>query len=234
MLPIYVLTSDKYLHALRGFAYLFNKYWSPDQPVTIFGFTNPDFPLPDNIKFRSLGKFEDYPADRWSNALIRMMDLIPDELFTLMLEDYWLYQPVRLDVVGSLYDYASRHYDVVRMDLTADRLYAGGMRDWTKYQEVHIIKSDPFEQYHMSLQTAIWRKSLLQRVIIPNESPWQVELIGNTRLASLSDRMLVLGSREAPVRYDIVCQKGNPHEYLFDRLSEEDKRELADRGFLTI
>lgn len=241
MLPVHLLTSDKYLHALRGFAHQFNKHW-PNQDVTIWGFTQPSFDLPSNIRFRTLGNFADYPADRWSNALIRMMDMIEDELFVLLLEDYWLYHDVDVYLVNMIYEYTRRHHDIVRMDLTSDRLYAGGMRDWAEIdyfvgeqkRSVHFIKSDPFGQYHMSLQAAIWRKSLLQRIIIPNESPWQVELVGNGRLAELKDRMLVLGTREAPLKYDIVCQKGNPNAYLLERIPENERVELSDLGYLSI
>jgi hypothetical protein len=50
---VYVLTSDKYLPALRPFAWLFTKYWSSTQPVTVVGFSPPTFALPENFDFLS-------------------------------------------------------------------------------------------------------------------------------------------------------------------------------------
>ena len=66
---IFVLTSDKYLDALKPFCYLFNKYWSPKQQVVIAGFTPPDFELPKNFHFHPIGPFEDFPIGKWSDAL---------------------------------------------------------------------------------------------------------------------------------------------------------------------
>ena len=75
-MKVIVLTSDKYLHALQPFAWLFNKYWSSAQPVTVAGFTPPDFGLPDNFTFHSIGAFADYPVARWSDALIKLLNEI--------------------------------------------------------------------------------------------------------------------------------------------------------------
>lgn len=234
MLPVYVMTSDKYLHALKGFAIQFNRYWSELQPVTVVGFSPPAFDLPKNFTFLSLGDYADYPKERWSNAFIKFMSIIPDELFVLMLEDYWLVRTVDHQAVESLGQYMSIHKNCIRMDLTTDRLYAGGMKDYGVWGRLDIIQSNPDHPYHLSLQAAIWRKSLLKKVIIPNETPWEVELVGNGRLSALRDEMIVLGTRQCPVRYGITLRGGNPKQYHLESLLSEDVVDLAKRGCLEI
>src|SRR5512135_1324160 len=99
MINVLVMTSDKYLKALKPFAWLFNKYWSAWQPVTVAGFTLPDFDLPNNFHFLSLGKFEDYPVGKWSDALLAAMNLTGFETFVLFLEDYWIRRGVDVEAV---------------------------------------------------------------------------------------------------------------------------------------
>ena len=83
--PITVLTNDKHLWLLDGFQYLWNKYCG--LPVTIYGFATPNN-LQPNFNFVSLG--EQLPAEKWSNGLLKMLDMIEDDYFILMLEDFWL------------------------------------------------------------------------------------------------------------------------------------------------
>jgi hypothetical protein len=47
-MKIIVTTSNKYLHILPIFCFLFNKFWDKDQPVEIVGYDRPSFPLPSN------------------------------------------------------------------------------------------------------------------------------------------------------------------------------------------
>ena len=103
-IPLFVITSDKYLGALKGFSYLFNKYWGRDQGVIVAGFQAPDFLLPDNFHFHSLGDMADYPVGKWSNALIKLLhDYSKVEVFGLMLEDYWISRPVDRNAISILY-----------------------------------------------------------------------------------------------------------------------------------
>jgi len=65
-MTVYVTTCDKYSHLLKGFAYLFNKYWGAEQAVVVLGFAKPDFELPPNFKFHSMEEKETRP---WTDNL---------------------------------------------------------------------------------------------------------------------------------------------------------------------
>lgn len=214
MLDIIVLTSDKYLHALKPFTYLFNKYWNANQSVMIAGFSYPDFELPNNFTFYSIGKFEDYPVNRWSDGLIDLLEGVKLDTFVLMLEDYWLTRPVNIEAVQMCVDYARQFQNILKIDLVEDRLYAAGKTHFNNCGYLDLIKSDPTSEYHMSLMTGVWRRDNLLKVLIRNESPWQVEIDGTHRLRQMVD-LLVLGTCQSPVRHVLGFRAGDSYKVNF-------------------
>ena len=231
---VIVTTSDNYIHALRPFAYLFNKYWGIDTEVIVGGFNPPDFDLPGNFKFYSIGKQSDYPVDKWSDGLIKLLKDIDDEVFCLMLEDYWLSRPVNRHAIMMLHDYMHQFKNVIKIDLGTDRLYAGGMTDYNNCGYIDLIHSDPGSQYHMSLMCGLWRRDLLLKFLIPNESPWQVELEGTPRLRAEAGDVMVLGTRQAPVHHILAHRRGDPSELLIDGLKPADVQAMADLGYFRL
>lgn len=229
---VIVLTSDKYLPALLPFSYLFNKYWSDDQEVLVAGYTPPDFDLPDNFLFHSIGAFSDYPMSRWSDGLIKLMHDIPDEVFTLMLEDYWITQPVYRQAVKMLEDYMIQFEYVARMDLTGDRKHSGQASFGGMCGHLHLVHSDPMSQYHMSMMTGIWRKRHLLSVLIPNETAWDVELKGTPRLREMRNEKLVFGTEEWPVKHTLAFRGGDTQKLLLDELDPVDIAALRELGYL--
>lgn len=221
--PILVLTSDHYLKALRPFAWLFNKYWGKHQPVRVVGFAEPDFELPDNFEFYSMGPMSNYPLNKWSDVLIDHMGETPGvSHFLLFLEDYWLARPVNTQAVRMLYDYAVQFRNVLKIDLVADRLYAWGMTDYDNCGYVDLVLSHHASQYHMSLMCGIWSRELLLRFLVRGETPWEVELNGTPRVAAAGNEVLVLGTRQWPIKHILAHRRGNPSELLLDGLKQCD------------
>ena len=232
LMRVYCLTSDKYIQAIRPYAWLFRKYWSETQPVTVVGFTPPDFDLPSNFDFLSLGDFADYPINRWSDALLKLLHIIPDEPFVLMFEDYWPTRPVYVEAVRMLYDYCRQFQYVARMDLTADRQFAAGAALYNQCGHLDLLWSDPESQYHMSLMTGIWNPRHLKRALIPGETPWQVELDGTPRLRAMKDEMIVLGTKVCPIKHTLAFRGGDSQKLLLDELSPGDVAALTELGYL--
>jgi len=231
--PIFVLTSDKYLDALRPFAYLFNKYWSKDQPVTVAGFTPPEFELPDNFTFYSIGDFSEYPVGRWSDALIDLLNHFSNiNSFCLMLEDYWLTRPVDTTAVSILYSYMEQFRYVLKMCLTGDRLYSAEMTPYGNVSYIDLILSSPQSQYQMSMMAGLWSRELLLSVLVPGETPWEVELNGTPRVRERKDDLIVLGTRQWPIRHCLAYRGGDPSKLNLSELSECDIKELTDLGYI--
>ncbi len=229
---IFVMTSDHYVGSVRAFAWLFNRYWSEEQQVIVAGFKPPSFDLPPNFFFHSLGDMADYPVNKWSDALIKLLHAYPDDVFALFLEDYWLSRPVNVQAVQMLYDYMLQFRNVLKMDLYSDRLYAGGMTDYNHCGYLDLIRSDPASQYHMSLMGGLWNRDLMLRFLVPGENPWQVELEGTPRVARAADEVMVLGTRNMPLRHILAHRRGNPSELLLDGLDPVDVEALRGLGYI--
>ncbi len=225
---VFCFTSDKYLWAVKGFVHQMQKYWLGMETVVI-GFTEPDFNLPRNFSFHSVGKFKDYPAERWSDAVIEFLNGVEDEIFVLMLEDYWLTRKVDDKAVDLLTWYMQKYPDISSIDLTTDRLYGSNIMDYRSLDTLDLVINSPPAPYHFSLQARMWRRSEILRYLIPGETPWQTELDGSRRM--IEDRAIVLGTRQIPLRYLIAVQGG---KVAFDGgyqvpgilMRETDKREL--------
>lgn len=224
MMNVIVMTSDKYLHAVQPFAHLFNKYWGSYQDVTVVGFKRPDFDLPKNFNFHSMGDMSHYPVKKWTNGILDYLVSKPGiDRFVLLLEDYWFTRDVDVVAVKMLYDYAGQFRNVLKIDLCADRLYAAGMTDYNTCGRLDLVKSDYNSQYHMSLMAGIWNRDLFFRFVIPNETPWDLEMWGTTRVAEAKDEVLVLGTRQWPVRHILAYRNGDHTKLDFGTLRHEDR-----------
>ena len=220
---IYCLTSDKYIQAIRPLAWLMDKHWPEHPDVVVGGFTRPEFEMPHRFHFHSIGKFADYPVQRWSDSLIKMIKDIGDDVFMLMLEDMWPIRRVHHGVIQMACDYMHQFNYVARFDLTGDRLHAGGVKFYGKLGDADIVWSDPDSQYHLSMMPALWRKDLLLQALMPNETPWQVELDGTPRLSAMRDRAIVLGTNVWPYKNTLAFRGGDISKLILDDIPEADE-----------
>lgn len=233
IMRILIVTSDKTSWALRPFAHLMRLYWSQDLPVTVYGNTPPDFKLPFNFHFHSMGAMQ--PVERWTDGLIFALNQIQEEAVILMMDDYWLNRQVNAQAVESIYRYTLEHPEVARFDLTTDRLYAGGMHDYARVGPLDVIISDPHSPYHFSLQAAVWRRSWLLQCLKPHETPWQAEINGDARLRDTG--ALVLGTRQSPLHYTIAVQRGKftpdgGYQTPVNALPAEDVKTIVEKGWI--
>lgn len=229
---IYVMTSDGYLNILKSYAYLLNRYWKPAPQVVVAGYSAPQFDLPSNFSFVSLGNQRDYPVNKWSDGLIKLLNQIDDSHFILMLEDYLITRHVDVQAVQILYDYARQFTYTVRVDLTGDRLYAFGVDlNYGTVNRLDLIKSMPGSPYHLSTMTAIWNRELLLKVLVPGETPWDLEIRGTTRLSHEQD-MLVIGTRQWPVKHTLAFRGGDSGKLLLDEVNPADVEALRGLGYI--
>lgn len=231
---VFVYTCDKYSWLLKGFSRQFNVYWSALQPVVVAGYKRPDFDLPNNFEFYSIAP-RDYGKDKWSTGLIEFLQSVDDEHFVFMLEDYWLVRGVNHQSVSTLHEFCQHHPQVLRMDLTTDRLYTGGMKDFDYvpyYGYNDIIWTPPESSYQCSTQAAIWNRRNLLSVLEPGESGWQMELEKTATNIRNRPDLWVLGTRQYPVRYANITNGGDPKTMHLDGLLPQDVEELRKIGAL--
>lgn len=225
--PVIIPTCDSYLWAVRIFAYLFNIYWSSLQKVYIFGYAQPTFNLPRNFTFISLDD-HNYPADKWSDGLIKGLGQITDEHVVIMLEDYWLNRMVDCRGVMACYDFMQYDNTILRCDLTTDRLYSGRMIDYTAFGTYDIIITPYDAPYQISLQAGLWNRRNLLKILKPDVSPWNFEL-----QTKCPPDMKVIGTRQYPVRYINAFKGGDTSKVLnLDQLAEEHANLIRSKGWL--
>jgi len=221
MLRVVVEVNDKYNWLLAPFAYLFNTYWSELQPVIVAGYNPPNFKLPRNFEFHSIAR-TNYPAEKWSDGMIEFLDWFSDEYFVFLLCDYWLCRTVDVRGVSACYSYVKGTPNVLRVDLTDDRQYAGGVRDIGSWGCYDIIET-PFQTpYQMSTQAGLWNRKLFRQLLVPGKTAWDVEIHTQP-----PEWMRVLGTRQRPVRYANALKKGKIDKRELSRIPQEHFNKVA-------
>lgn len=226
-MQVIVVASEPMYKCLSPFMYQWHKYANflvvgelpPTFEVVVCGFDPTDYYYDNFTRFISLGDQVDWPASRWSEKLIRILDEVAEEQFILMLEDYWLTRPVDVRAIKMLFDYAAQFQNVLKIDLTYDRLYINGGGNFlfgaNTYDNVgylDLIKSPPGTPYQMSLWAGIWNREQLKRVLVPGETPQDIEIAGTRRV---TDDQLVLGTRQAPLLHGNIYQSRNSGEPVY-------------------
>lgn len=213
-----VMTSDKSDWVLDGFFWLLDKYLVPRPNVTVAGYRYPPGKLiPEYARLLTIGNFEDYPANRWSDSFIYVLSsylAMGVRHAWIMLDDYWLVRQVDHIALRLLFEYMRAHPNVLKVDLSTDRLYAHRGEPFLYGKNTHdrvgyldLIKSEPDWPYHMSLWGGLWNIENLLSVIVPGETAQDIEIRGTERLKSRQD-LLVLGTRQAPVVHTNILRGG--------------------------
>lgn len=234
---VLIPTCDHYLAVLRPLAHLYNKYWLPNPEVIIGGFKEPDFDLPPNFTFISLGDMKDYPLDKWSDQLIKLVESVEDETFILSMDDMLPVGPVDAEAVQILFDYMVQFQYVARMDLTSDRQFAWGSEDYGVVSRLHLVKSHPDSQYTVSMMPCAWNRRHFFNIMESGKNPWQVELQLSPKMGKVMKDYgtLVLGTKDLPVKVTLAMRGGDAGKLACKipfELGEEDREEMKELGLL--
>jgi len=165
-MKIIVPTSDKYIKFLKGFIYMFNKYWPNKAYVTVVGYGPPSFDLPNNFKFVSVGKQSEYGRD-WTTALIPYFKQLPDEYFMLILEDFY---PLGVD--EPLLHKAEKH---MAEGIEKIHLTNFNRRHFKEEKDADFNIWGQEAKYRLSLQPSLIRKDHFLRYLLPGKNIWEYE-----------------------------------------------------------
>jgi len=220
---VIVFTSDSHNWCLKPFSLLFNKYWSENQRVDIAGYTDPELDLPPNFKFYSIAKPQ-YNKARWADGAIKFLRSVEYTHSVILLEDYWLCRSVCTSDIDTLLDFCVYCGDnILRVDLTADRLYAGGCKDYGYWNKFDIVQAKG-APYELSLQAGLWNikslLSVLEDLETGYKSAWDVELKGTEIV--IGRNMNIFGTRQYPMRYVNALNNAQGKKTNFLGLIQED------------
>lgn len=240
-LPIYIMTADEHMQCLPAFCYLFNKFWSDEMIINIIGYSKPDFKLPKNVNYISMGK--DRGAEYWSDDMIAYFSSINDELFYLNTEDSFILKKINENL---LYDSIKLSRNLIlnnpnflRFNLThcvstrshsfVEKSESGG----------EIILASKNTYYRHSLQHSLWNRKNFLNILKPNMTPWDLELDESAQ-TSIYDIYAFRGT--CPLNIGHVYSKGKkiPNWYHdiwshlsgFGDLNQEDIKYIENNGWV--
>ncbi len=164
-----VSSCDAYSDLWEPFFTLFWRYW-PDCPFPVFLESNVkhfDHPRVTTLKLGA--------ETRWGAMTRSALDLIPGEQVLLFLDDYLLVGPVTTASVREccrLFKELGGNYLRLRPNPPPDRTIPG-------LSLVGEISRG--QEYRTSLETALWKKSMLMELARDEYSPWEMEAQGTER-----------------------------------------------------
>lgn len=198
---VYIWTSNSLMHCVPAWAYLFNKFWPNSQKVTVLGYNLPDYELPENFNYVSLGTQRG--PKYWSNDMKDYFQSCEHEIFYLTTEDGFIVDNVDKDIIEMAIKIAFLNPDdkFMRFNLTAD-VQSRRHEVLKSFEDYSLIKAGQRTVYRQSLQHSIWRKDSFLNKLIDNQSPWDFEL-DNKR--GVMDGLDVYATRD---KYAVYCGHG--------------------------
>jgi hypothetical protein len=175
---VLVVSCDKYRDLWVPFFTLFFKYW-PDCPYQVYLCANEMCYEDERVQTILTG-----PDKSWSSNLMRCFEKLTKDYVILFQEDFLFTKPVDTERIRDLALYLKdRHAACLRLmpcpppeTIVDYKLKVG-----------EISKGAP---YRVSLQSAIWNKSVLYELLKDGESPWDLENIGSIRSNALDKPFL--------------------------------------------
>ena len=192
MIPtIHIPICDETLWILKPYAYLFNKHWGVDYKVAALGYKEPNFELPLNFKFVSMGESQEGGAEGWSAYLYNYFKGIEDDHVILTLEDFLPTAPPNAEVLESIVNLMKERESVGRFDLTWD-LYTNctHIPSSSLNEKINLCEIPKGAMYRVSCQPAIWKRSFLLNILKETNNPWNFETHGSRLSDQYSESIL--------------------------------------------
>ena len=216
------MTANKTMRALQAFSYLLNKFWPVETQINILGYDLPDFDLPENCNYISLGTQRG--KNYWSDDMIDFFTKCDDDLFYLTFEDAFIVRPVDRELLEYSYEFCQNNIkNLLRFNLTAD-LQTRDNSVVETYDEFELIEANQGEMFRLSLNHSIWNREQFVYKLEPNQTPNFFE--SPNKMNSKHDGLGVYGFKG---KYPLYCSESYrrgkivPNPYL-DAI--EKKKEL--------
>lgn len=212
-MKIIITTSNKYLHIVPIFCYLYNKYWS--EPFTLVGYDKP-CDLPDNCTFVSLGK-QTGDAKNFTRDL-RVYFATQDQYFIWMMEDTFIKERVNFLIYAYLKG-LSYVIDVGRLNLSHEVTKQDHYL-LTYWDGLKIYANSPVSLYRLSTQPSIWNRDYALQYMQKDLTPWEFECQSDYQV----DKWNVLGldKEQSPLVKNEGVRKRNLYEFDLNGMAEED------------
>lgn len=162
-MKVIVPVADKYQYLMPVFCEMFNKYWA-NQDCVILCFNLISEKLPDNFEIISIGNDTQY----WTSNLRRYFSTFKEEYFILHLEDFIIYDYVKIDRLNVMEEEMRSGADKAMLHSHLN-VFADPLHD-----DVMLIRQDV--EYRTSLHPAIWKTDYFMRFLQEDTSAWGFEI----------------------------------------------------------
>ena len=228
-MKIIVSTSNSYHHLLKIFIYLFNKNWSNTQEVEIVGYKKPDFELPSNFTFVSLGE-QVGDAKNFTRDL-RGYFAKQDEWFIWMMEDTFIRSVDRRILTDVEFLTQLPITDLGRINLCSK---AGIIQDHIEVKSscfkefpYQLIENTQTALYRLCTQPSLWNKNFLLQYMQEDMTPWEFET-----QPSFNDGWRIFSINEDVVLHNEGVTKWDIHKYNLSGIPEEQINEMKQLNIL--
>lgn len=180
-MKVVVFGSDHYLEKLMPtFTHFYHEFW-PDNPW-LTEVVSQTYDVP-GYATRLTG-----PDENFSQQVLSWAATEPDEPFLMLLDDYFLTEPVKTDVVEHCYQVMLDDPDVVHINL-----WVIGDDVWKRKYDDYLGEFDKAEcNWLFQNQAGLWRPRLLRDVTRPDEDGWRMETKGSRRAKSYPGKFLTV------------------------------------------
>jgi hypothetical protein len=163
-LAVLVMSCDNYDDTWQPFIHFFEKNWA-HCPYKIYFASN--FRHPEHARFTPV-LFE--KSTTWSDELMTVLRKIPETHILYIQDDYFLLKAVSNEKIESLFR------KMLANDAAYLRLFPCPPCDELLPGETEIGIIKPETEQRTSLQSAVWEKAVLLRLLKAAENPWQFEI----------------------------------------------------------
>lgn len=181
-IALLVMSCDKYSSAWLPYFELIKKFW-PGHPRKIYLSSET---LSYSCEGLEITVINSNKVEPWSQRLLNVLKSIEEEFIVFSLEDFFL-----LDYVDN--NRIEQCLTWMRKDKSIAECRLGTFETITEGEEYlgSEFRICPIEHpYRVDTQFAIWRKSYLQSIINPTETPWQFEPRASERSKHTTDKLL--------------------------------------------
>lgn len=169
LVTVLISSFQGYSDAWPGVIHGLNKYW-PDCPWPIYLTTDAGELKDDRIRLMVVEGGKD-----WSTGLLNAVRSIQTPYVMYFQEDYWIMAPVDTQKMETYVDHLEKH------GLNYLRLVPHPEPDEPFPPDPRLGYLAGGAAYRTSLQISFWRRTMLEGLLVPGESPWQFEINGTER-----------------------------------------------------
>lgn len=213
-MKIIITTSNRYLHIIPVFTYLFNKYWGGE--ATIVGYDAPEN-LPSNFIFYSLGE-QIGGAENFTRDL-RKYFAEQEQWFIWLMEDTFVKSVDKGKIENIQYFLNQTQHKIGRFNLTSecvkqDHVLYGNLGHMPLYANSRT------SLYRLSTQPSIWNRDYVLQYMQKDLNCWQFESQSDYQNDDWT--ILGFGREDAPLKHNEGVRKTDIYKYDLNGFNQED------------